>query len=304
MMNKIKHKLLIEFVSVNLSFFFYFQVDPSQRHIDEWVIVHWILPQCVPEFEKWERIAHGRLFGAIAHGLTRKNRQAEFCETTTFLQSLKRCQCESMPRWASEFSEGTNLLLAAQGHRALHVTRRAYSSMDMLHYRHETTHLFSLVQTGTFHWAQFLTQSRVKTYVDIVEGVGVRLCTTARVYEGGETVWPLIGRVFKVARDIVMASMTQCSSERWSFFERAEIPMYLGGPISLINHACRKHCNVVIKAIEKQSENADTQRWVNETVVAVAEMRIEPNDRIYVCYDDCADGLFASRKIFCLMCMS
>ena len=161
--------------------FFDFQVDPPQRHIDEWVIVHWILPQSVStDFEKWEYIAHGRLFGAITHGLTRTNRRVEFFETVSFLRLLKRCQCESMSRWASEFTQGTNLLLAAQGHRVLHVTRRAYSSMDtMLHFRHEATLLCSLVQTGTFFWAQ-LTQSRVKTYVDLVEGVGVRLSTRAR----------------------------------------------------------------------------------------------------------------------------
>ena len=155
--------------------------------------------------------------------------------------------------------------------------------------------------SGTFHWARFVTQYRITLYNDTVEGVGVRLRSSALMYESGDTLWPLIGCVFRVDRHIALAKL-QSPTVRWSYFGDESKPMYLGGPVSMINHACRQHSNVVLKVLDRDDMDAQIQRYPCKTIVAVAETRISPKDRIYACYDYNADDLFASRGIACQLC--
>ena len=145
-------------------------------------------------------------------------------------------------------------------------------------------------------------QSKVAAYYDDTEQVGVRLGVAQARVECGEEIWSLCGVLEHIDESIVRAPLRQ--SVRWSYYG-FHPTMYLSGPISMINHACRLHFNVSL-----QKMRAPSWAWRSPTlagnkpdfIVAVAERRIEAFDRIYAVYDDDEESLISCRGIGCLIC--
>ena len=121
------------------------------------------------------------------------------------------------------------------------------------------------------------------------------------MYQSGEELWPLVGQLHTIDVDIVMASFK--AGERWSFFGTSP-PSYLSGPVLLINHACHRHSNVIIKRIERHPRwmHSPTHEVPQNWVMAIAETRICAGDRVYATYDLDSAELKRIRGIECMIC--
>ena len=257
-----------------------------------------MLPICLSDVRDWDAVARSRLYGAISIAVTRSTRFQEFQQSISFVNQLNRNHCRDSCAWREAFVDDAACAFALQLRRLYHVVQSSYEHVNGPLSSPQHPQLVS----GTFHWARFVTQKQFTLYFDEVEGVGVVTARSAHPYEGGHTLWPLIGPIERVATRIALAKL-ESSSDRWSYFGDLNKPMYLGGPVSLINHACRRHSNVILKFIEIRDSAQQIQRYPGETMVAVAETRINANDRIYTCYDDNADDLFITRGIRCRSCI-
>ena len=212
-----------------------------------------------------------------------------------FLKLLSDEVCRNLSDWMKFLKTPAASSVAHQRLQLSGVIERVSGERDALN-------VLKTTALSTYSWARYLTSRTLRTYFDVTEQLGVRMKDDAtRDYECGEEVWPLIGQLLDIDIKIVMAKYSV--GERWSFFGTSP-PRYLSGPVSLINHACRKHSNVTIKPIDRYPSWFPTRSdFVRERcVVAVAETRIYAGDRIYATYDDNTSGLQRTRGIVCIYC--
>ena len=275
------------------------QVDSTARHVDAWVLVYWVLGRAIPDADKWELLARRRLYGTTECASTIHDHE----DSLKYVTGITASMTSTMASWtkhftgpqASALANRQSCLLVAEVSRLLKLSRThpSFNSCDAVK---------STISAHTYQWARFIAQSKVTVYYDDTEHIGVRLCDSEAQVDCGEEIWALCGGLENLDESIVRAPLEE--GVRWSYYGSNPI-MYLSGPISMINHACRLHFNVSLQKMRAPSwacTSTALARGHSYFMVAVAERRIEAKDNIYVVYDDDESSLLASRGISCLIC--
>ena len=210
-------------------------------------------------------------------------------QSTKFLRSLSGSHCANVKSWTADFLLGRFIpeIQVELGD----LIENAFSDASIRDFV-EVDQVLEL----SYAWARFLVQQRITVYDDPVEQLGAQLALDTVLNEGGETVHALFGALHVVNPTQVCQSTHM--RQRWSYFGRQGSARYLSGPISLINHACHDHSNVVIKLMTYGKRN---HRQLTR-MVAIAERQIMPGDKIYATYDNDSKSLSESRGIKCNIC--
>jgi len=256
------------------------------RFVDCWILVHWVLANVHSTWPTWHSQAKQRdTFSEFGrpHCSSRDAAQRH-SQVTTFLRLLSRSDCANLQSWTDNFSLGR---LKPEIHVELAVLIENAIDDASLQPFVDVEHVLELA----YPWASLLVQQRIAVYNDAVEQLGARLAFDTVPYEGGETVHALFGALHVV--DPARVCQSTHMRERWSYFGRQGSAQYLSGPISLINHACHEHSNVVLKLM---SYGKSSRRLLTR-MVAVAERQIMPGDKIYATYDNDTKSLSESRGI-------
>ena len=145
-------------------------------------------------------------------------------------------------------------------------------------------------------WTNFILSPRFDVYYQVGKGLGVIAVTE---FEQGVRLDELSGHLSRLEFSNPTA-FTE-AGQRWSTFEYCtrqgeRVLSYLAGPASLINHACFRHSNAVMKVGFMSRTNGMPKRAI---VNVVADKHINPGTRVYVCYD--ADEE-AWRGLRCRVC--
>ena len=263
--------------------------DPVERDVDTWILNNWILGCVFNQAQEREKVAHARKFNGSS-SVTEPNDTVY-----QFLKEMTRHHCLTYETWDTFMCDTTVKCVSDQQQQLCRVLRNSDNDiMELV--------LKKVLVTSTFFWARYVTDIRMRTYFDITEQLGVQLQQHVdRPYECGEEIWALLGELHPINIDNVLAKSKK--GERWSFYGTSP-PRYLSGPVSLINHACHKHSNVIIKPIVDNSPIWLLNRSTSQQVfVAIAETRISAGDRIYATYDRDASELQRSRGIKCNVCI-
>ena len=263
--------------------------------MDAWVLVHWILGSLIPAVDQWNLLASERLYGATENSFTRKNRITEHADSLEFVRGITTSMTSSLSVWTQTFIGSRASDAGVQQSRLIISVVSRSLKLSMTHpSRYSLVAVTSAVGKQTYEWACFLNQSKVTTYYDDTEQIGVRLGDAEAQVECGEEIWPL---------DETFINTPLAKGTRWSYYGSHPIK-YLSGPISLINHACRRHFNVSLQKMRDTKWRFHAFRGRHaDIMVAVAERRIEAGDKFYAVYDDDEDSLLVSRGITCLKCV-
>ena len=130
-----------------------------------------------------------------------------------------------------------------------------------------------------FIWYKFLIQQHFRPYWDDIEGVGISVMRDffppldLRRLEGYSVPLPMDVRADRSPR-LIRDSRTA--------------DLYLGGPVSLVNHACSKHSNCVLN--------------LKEGVFLAADTYIKSGTRIFICYNSNEAEMLESRGFICAVC--
>ena len=270
---------------------FSFTQDPIQRDVDSWIINNWVLGKMVTNPRDREEMAKARQFNGVRLSVYAMRND----HINDFLARLTREVCLDRSTWSK--------FVLSAGVGSITFQRLALSRVivggDMVLDESQVEH--QLVH-ASYLWARYLTNNSLGTYFDKAEQLGVFIVDRAsKIYECGEEIWALTGQLHAINIDIIMAHYEV--GERWSFFGTSP-PCYLSGPVSLINHACRNHSNVVIKRVDRFPSwlQSRVRPCPDPFVVAIAETRICVGDRVYATYDRNDTDLKNQRGIECNVC--
>jgi hypothetical protein len=132
---------------------------------------------------------------------------------------------------------------------------------------------------AVFVWYQFLKQNHFRPYWDKVEGVGIQVM---RDFYPPHDLRLLDG--FTVPLPPVVKHVPPPKGIRDSRTK----DVYLGGPISLVNHACSKHSNCVLN--------------LKDDVRLGADIFIMNGQRVYICYTS-EHEMARTRGFTCAVCV-
>ena len=261
------------------------------RFVDCWILVQWVLASVHITWATWHSQAKQRdTFSEFGrpHYSSRDAAQRHH-QATQFLRSLSRSHCANLQSWSANFSLGC------------FIPEIQVELVDLIKNAIDDASLRAFVEVKqvlelTYAWARFFVQQRITVYDDPVEQLGAQLALDTVPYEGGETLHALFGALHVV--DPTHVCQSTHMRQRWSYFGRQGSARYLSGPISLINHACHEHSNVVLKLMRY----GKSRRRQLTRMVAVAERQIMPGDKIYATYDNDSKSLSESRGIKCNIC--
>jgi hypothetical protein len=263
--------------------------NPVERDVDSWVLNHWVLACIFDVANEREIVAQGRDFNGNSSATSAND------SVYQFLNEMTREECFSFQTWEAFMCHPTAACVLHQQQQLCRVilnSNQGIGEQDME----------KILVESSYYWARYITDLRMRTYFDITEQLGVQLHQQVdRPYEGGEEIWGLVGTLHTIHIDNVLAKLTK--GERWSFYGTSP-PRYLSGPVSLINHACHKHSNVIIKPIvEKRPSWLISGSRFQPVYVAIAETRISAGDRIYATYNRDESELRTTRGIECNVCL-
>ena len=133
---------------------------------------------------------------------------------------------------------------------------------------------------AVFVWYNFLNQQHFRPYWDDVEGVGIQVMRDfypphdLRLLHGFTVPLPALVKQLPPPK-LIRDSRTK--------------DVYLGGPISLANHACSKHSNCVLN--------------LNDGVRLGADIFIMSGQRVYICYSSDEEEIARTRGFRCAVCV-
>jgi len=133
--------------------------------------------------------------------------------------------------------------------------------------------------SGIYIWYKFLNQQHFRPYWDIQEGVGI---SVMRDYYPPHDLSLLEG--FSVP---LSAHAREFEDPKFVRDSRTN-DVYIGGPLSLVNHACSKHSNCVLIVVDG--------------VRLAADSYINAGRRVYMCYNSNEDELIRWRGFGCAVC--
>jgi len=155
------------------------------------------------------------------------------------------------------------------------------------------------VETVFNDWTKFILSTKFGVYYQVGEGLGAIAVTEV---EQGVRLDELSGHLSRL--DFSHATAFTDAGQRWSTFEYCTrqgetVLSYLAGPASLINHACFRHSNAVMKVgYESRMQGMPKRAIVN----VVADKHIHAGTRVYVCYDADEEALRQRRGLRCCIC--
>jgi len=155
------------------------------------------------------------------------------------------------------------------------------------------------VETVFNDWTNFILSPKFCVYYQVGEGLGAIAVTE---FEQGVCLDELSGYLSRL--DLSHATAFCGAGLRWSTFEYCTrsgeiVHSYLAGPASLINHACFRHSNAVMKVGYASRMQGMPKRAI---VNVVADKHIHAGTRVYVCYDADEEALRQRRGLRCCIC--
>ena len=241
---------------------------------DSWACCHLVMPSLFQDAESWIAAAKTRLevpseiFGTLSIGRFHYNIGfAKFLKSSWF-RSLQNQEVLSFleSHWVYDVpgsfwgSDCNNLLLPNEVIRGALPPKRFIKHILL--------------------WIRLLQDSAVACYWDAVEQIGVHLnCKSLLQGDSIACLAPLC-----ISVNALSVSLQAKAFGRFSFTSSNE---YLAGPASLINHACKRHSNVVVD--------------YNDLEVVIDVPRIHQFDRLYSTYNT-PNEMFLSRGITCRRC--
>lgn len=235
-----------------------------QEKIDNFAIVNLVLVSICVDFETWfERVRQRQIPGWS--GVT----VGRFLANQRFVQALRETGAiGTVPEWLGWV---WNYVISAG--TASRYARCNALILPRFMFRNRRRSL-----TMLFKWVPLLQSQRLEPYFSPSVGLGIR--TTANVASHAY-LYELRGTVTRVSRERAEAPAPE--NARWSYIDRG----YVGGPISLLNHACVTHSSVEAE-------------WDTHIVCTVRPL--PPSTPITSPYDDNEMALYGSRGIYCLSC--
>ena len=128
-------------------------------------------------------------------------------------------------------------------------------------------------------WVNFLRQDEVRPYRCDIEGVGI---LSRAEFEPGLPFQSVTGFMKTLPRSL-LDILTPVAGKRMS----RTSDKYVGGPISLVNHACKKHANC---------------HFDHNGCVLVSEDYIGAGQKLRYVYNDNKDELFLTTGFKCFTC--
>ena len=133
---------------------------------------------------------------------------------------------------------------------------------------------------AVFVWYNFLCQNHFRPYWDSDEGVGIQVM---RNFHPPHDLRQLEG--FSVR----LPATVQDSNPPKFIRDSRTKDLYIGGPVSLVNHACSKHSNCVLNLTDR--------------VRLAADIFIMIGQRVYICYNGSEDEMLQARGFQCAICV-
>ena len=241
--------------------------------VDSWSIVHLIMPIIIEDPHEWSTLASNRSeVPSEALGIVTPRRHAFNRRLCLFLRSNEYSSTsEFVTKFLSTYVKDSSDFDASRVHSEF---------FRIPHYFLTSGGTPEQFLQAAFVWYNFLCQQHFRPYWDNDEGVGI---IVQRDYHPPLDLRQLEGfsvRLPAAIRDSVAPKFIRDSRTK---------DLYIGGPVSLVNHACSKHSNCVLNLKDRVSLAADTF--------------IKSGERVYICYNSKEDELLRSRGFQCAICV-
>ena len=241
--------------------------------VDSWSIVHLIMPIIIEDPHEWSTLASNRSeVPSEALGIVTPRRHAFNRRLCLFLRSNEYSSTsEFVTKFLSTYVKDSSDFDASRVHSEF---------FRIPHYFLTSGGTPEQFLQAAFVWYNFLCQQHFRPYWDNDEGVGI---IVQRDYHPPLDLRQLEGfsvRLPAAIRDSVAPKFIRDSRTK---------DLYIGGPVSLVNHACSKHSNCVLNLKDRVSLAADTF--------------IQSGERVYICYNSKEDELLRSRGFQCAVCV-
>ena len=129
-------------------------------------------------------------------------------------------------------------------------------------------------------WYNFLNQKHFRPYWDKVEGVGI--------FQVMRDFYPPYDLRLLHGFSVPLPADVKYAPSPMRLRDSRTKDVYLGGPLSLANHACSKHSNCVLNLIDG--------------VRLTADVFIMSGQRVYICYSANEDEIARTRGFRCAVC--
>jgi len=242
--------------------------------VDSWSIVHLIMPLIIDDPYEWVAFASKRSeVPSEALGVITPQRHAFNCRLCLFLRSKAYTSTSQfVTRFLSSFVKDKKSLDAS------HLQADFFRIPGHFLNAGGTPEEFL---KAVFVWFNFLCQKHFRPYWDNEEGVGIQVLRDffpphdLRLLDGFSVPLP--------------ATVQHSNPPKFIRDSRTK-DLYIGGPVSLVNHACSKHSNCVLNLTE------DRVRLAADTFIMIGK-------RVYICYNSSEEELLQSRGFKCAICV-
>ena len=240
--------------------------------LDSWSIVHLIMPLIIEDPHDWVNCVLKRTeVPSEALGVVSPSRYAFNRRLCLYLRST---DLTSEHDFISHFHD--NWMTDSSSIDQRHVMSECFRFPEYYLNGAVLPHHFL---AGVYIWYKFLNQHHFRPYWDEVEGVGV---SVLRDFFPPLDLSRLHG--FSVHLPVDVRSTNPPKLIR----DSRTADLYLGGPVSLVNHACSKHSNCILN--------------LTDGVRLAADTFVKSGDRIYICYNESEDELLQIRGFSCAVC--
>ena len=241
-------------------------------NVDSWAIVHLIMPMVIDDPQVWVYSSSKRSeVPSEALGIITKDRYAFNRSFTLFLRSNEFSSCTEFVSYFGKISVQDSFIVDGSSLHANtfripeHFTSTGGTPDEFI--------------DAAFVWYKFLNQKHFRPYWDDVEGVGVSVMRDffppydLRQLDGFSV--PLPDSI----QQLLPPLMIRDSRTK---------DLYLGGPLSLVNHACSRHSNCVLNLKGGVRLSVDTF--------------IMSGQRLYMCYNSDEEEMRRVRGFGCAIC--
>ena len=241
--------------------------------IDSWSIAHLIMPQIIHDPKDWVREVSKRsevpseVFGVVSSKRHASNQRFCLFLRSNQFSSQEEFASHFLKFWVNDVAGNDETLRFSEYFRIpYHFSLNGVPPQDFFN--------------AVFVWYNFLNQQHFRPYWDDVEGVGIQVMRDfypphdLRLLHGFTVPLPALVQQLPPPK-LIRDSRTK--------------DVYLGGPISLANHACSKHSNCVLN--------------LNDGVRLGADIFIMSGQRVYICYSSDEEEIARTRGFRCAVCV-
>ena len=243
-------------------------------NIDSWAIVHMVMPPLFYDSKDWISAARTRNevprenLGTLSH--------EHFHYNLNFNEFLRSAHIDSFNSF--EFLFRDHVVSDDRSMFRVHVDPKAFIVPSYFIVSPEGAPRTFL--SRIWIWVEFLRQQQVRPYWCSIEGVGIM----SRCELDAGLPFDTVTGFMKTLPKALLDTVAPVPGTRMSRTE----DKYVGGPISLVNHACNKHANC---------------HFDHQLCALVAEDYIGPGQTLRYVYNSCEDELFVSSGFKCCICM-